>query len=84
MAGGDERNRLRAQARRVRAWSRDHIPPGLRLVVGLGLILGGVLGFLPILGFWMIPLGMAVAAADVGPIRRWWKKRRKDRRGNDR
>ena len=47
---------------------RRRVPPGLRLVVGILLIGGGVLGFLPVLGFWMIPLGIAVAALDVGPI----------------
>jgi hypothetical protein len=48
----------------------------MRLVLGLLLVVGGVLGFLPVLGFWMIPLGMAVAAADVAPIRRWWRGRK--------
>ena len=41
---------------------------GARLVLGLLLILGGVLGFLPVLGFWMIPLGIAVAALDIRPL----------------
>ena len=58
------RNRLRRVLVRIRA----RVPPGLRLVLGLLLIVGGVLGFLPILGFWMIPLGVAVAALDVKPI----------------
>lgn len=76
MAKKDRRTQIRDQARRVRKWSRDHIPPGLRLVAGLVLMAAGVLGFLPILGFWMLPLGMAVAAADVLPIWRWWKRRK--------
>jgi hypothetical protein len=50
---------------------RRRVPPGLRLVLGLLLIVGGILGFLPILGFWMIPLGVAVAALDVIPLWRW-------------
>jgi hypothetical protein len=29
---------------------------------------GGVLGFLPILGFWMLPLGVGVASLDVKPL----------------
>ena len=37
----------------------------LRLGIGVALIVGGVLGFLPVLGFWMIPLGVAVLAYDV-------------------
>ena len=35
-----------------------------RLIVGVVLIFLGFLGFLPILGFWMIPLGIAVLAFD--------------------
>jgi len=49
---------------------RRTVPPGLRLVLGLLLICGGVLGFLPILGFWMLPLGVAVAALDLIPLYR--------------
>ncbi len=49
---------------------RRRVPPGLRLVLGLLLICGGILGFLPILGFWMIPLGFAVAMLDVMPLYR--------------
>lgn len=37
---------------------------------GLLLIFAGVFGFLPILGFWMIPLGIAVAALDIRPLGR--------------
>ena len=31
----------------------------------LVVMLGGALGFLPILGFWMLPLGLALLAQDV-------------------
>jgi hypothetical protein len=34
--------------------------PLLRVAFGVVLIIGGVLGFLPILGFWMVPLGLVV------------------------
>ena len=33
------------------------------------LIVGGVLGFLPILGFWMVPLGLALLALDLPFLR---------------
>ena len=36
----------------------------LRPPVGVGLIVMGIFGFLPVLGFWMIPLGLAVLAVD--------------------
>ena len=61
---------------RARAWVTAHMPPGLRLVLGLLLILAGVFGFLPVLGFWMIPLGVAIAALDVVPLWRWITGRR--------
>jgi UPF0716 family protein affecting phage T7 exclusion len=63
-----DQGRIRATVRRVQDWSRRHIPPGLRLVAGLLLMIGGVFGFLPVVGFWMFPLGVAVAALDVMPI----------------
>ena len=37
-------------------WAR---PP-----LGVALIVLGMFGFLPVLGFWMIPLGLAVLAID--------------------
>ncbi len=46
----------------------------VRIPVGIVLILAGFVGFLPILGFWMIPLGLALLALDVpflrGPLAR--------------
>ena len=54
-----------------------------RIVLGAGLILGGLLGFLPVLGFWMIPLGLLVLSVDLPVVRRWrrqitvwWHRRR--------
>jgi hypothetical protein len=48
--------------------TRKRVPPGLRLVLGILLICGGIVGFLPVLGFWMIPLGVMVAALDIKPL----------------
>ncbi len=61
---------LKGRMSRALVRIRARVPPGLRLVLGLVLIGGGVLGFLPVLGFWMIPLGVAVAALDVRPLLR--------------
>lgn len=54
-----------------------------RVAVGGGLMAGGVLGFLPVLGFWMVPVGVAVLSHDLHPVRRarrrlsvWWKRRK--------
>ena len=47
--------------------------PGTRLtrvVLGVVLCAGGFLGFLPILGFWMLPLGILVLSVDFHPVRR--------------
>jgi hypothetical protein len=41
-----------------------------RIALGSALIAGGCLGFLPILGFWMIPLGVLVLSVDLHPVRR--------------
>lgn len=45
-------------------------------------MVGGVLGFLPVLGFWMLPLGMALIALDLPPTRhiieRWMEQLKPD------
>ncbi|MDD9909977.1 MAG: hypothetical protein OXR62_09820 [Ahrensia sp.] len=45
-----------------------------RLIVGVLLIFGGALGFLPILGFWMIPLGLVVLSQDFPAVRRFQRR----------
>jgi hypothetical protein len=43
-----------------------------RIAIGVALVLlGGLGGWLPILGFWMAPLGLVVLAVDIPIIRRW-------------
>ena len=59
----------------------------LRIALGGFFVLCGLLGFLPILGFWMIPVGLAVLAVDIPAARRahrrltvtalrWWDEAR--------
>lgn len=72
--------KIRRMNQRFLVRVRRRVPPGLRLVVGLLLILGGVFGFLPVLGFWMIPLGLGVAALDVLPLWRWLRGRQRNGR----
>jgi len=62
----------------------------VRIPAGILLIAGGFVGFLPILGFWMVPLGLLLLAQDVPFLKRptskaivwgertWtrWKRRR--------
>jgi predicted PurR-regulated permease PerM len=55
---------------RLLRWAQRRLPPGVRSLLGLVLCAFGFLGFLPILGFWMIPLGIALVVADFPPLRR--------------
>jgi len=43
---------------------------GVRVTIGVLLIVGGILGALPILGFWMAPLGLAILSVDYAWARR--------------
>jgi hypothetical protein len=67
-----------------------HLPRSKPVRIGIGslLIVLGTLGFLPVLGFWMIPLGLLVLSHDVAWARRrrrqlavWWERRQR-RNGN--
>lgn len=42
----------------------------LRVAIGIVLVILGMLGFLPVLGFWMIPLGLLVLSYEFHVIRR--------------
>ena len=42
----------------------------VRVPLGILLVAGGLLGFLPVLGFWMVPLGLLLLALDVALLRR--------------
>ncbi len=55
----------------------------LRIVIGMLLIIFGILGFLPVLGFWMVPLGILILSYEFATVRRfrrrsvvWWERRR--------
>jgi hypothetical protein len=59
----------------------------VRIGLGVGfIILGGVFGWLPVLGYWMVPVGFLILASDIPAIRRfnrrvtikvvgWWQGR---------
>jgi hypothetical protein len=59
-----------------------------RIALGTGLVLaGGLGGWLPVLGFWMVPLGLVVLSVDIPSVRRrrrkaavkllgWWRGRK--------
>ena len=59
--------------RRIRPLYRwgTKLPPVIRSLLGVLLIGAGVLGaVLPVLGVWMVPLGVLFVALDVPPWRR--------------
>ena len=76
-------------AHKVRLFNRHwHLPKSKPIRIGLGIVLVacGLLGFLPVLGFWMIPLGLLVLSVDIPVVRRWrrqvtvwWHRRRGER-----
>lgn len=45
--------------------------PWLRVVLGIAFVIGGMGFVLPVLGLWMIPLGLVLLSWDVGVLRRW-------------
>jgi hypothetical protein len=59
--------------RRIEMFGRGfNLPQGRwqRIALGVALVLGGLVGFLPILGFWMIPLGLFVLSLELASVRR--------------
>jgi hypothetical protein len=67
---GRVEQRLPGRLGRIFRWLMSPAARWLRIPSGLLLIAGGVLGFLPILGFWMIPLGLILLAQDIPFLRR--------------
>jgi hypothetical protein len=51
-------------------WVRKPQMHLIRIPLAILLIFGGIFSFLPILGLWMLPLGLAVLAVDVPPLKR--------------
>ena len=50
-------------------WSRRPSSRWVRVPAGVFLIGASILGFLPVLGFWMLPLGLVLLAEDLLPAR---------------
>lgn len=64
---------------------------GVRVAIGVALCIFGLLGFLPVLGFWMFPLGLLVLSYEFAAVRRlrrrltvWWERRRRPAQSADR
>lgn len=58
---------------RFEAWVARQ-PVWLRIPLGIALCLGGFLWFFPVLGLWMLPIGLIVLAQDIP-----WLHQRRER-----
>jgi len=73
--------------RKINIFGREFTMPRSRrrrIGIGAGLVILGCLGFLPILGYWMVPLGLLVLSYEFATIRRFrrrfvirWERRRR-------
>lgn len=61
--------RLPARVRDAVTWLREPSRRPMRLAAALALIGGGVLSFLPVLGLWMLPLGLALLSEDIPALK---------------
>lgn len=69
--------RKRQDPNRLRFGNRSIGLPRSRMVrIGLGVSLVGLglFGILPVLGFWMIPLGLIVLSVDLPGVRKWRRR----------
>ncbi|MFT6658754.1 hypothetical protein [Maritalea sp.] len=75
-------------ARRAMRWLRNPYGRLIRIPLGVLLVLGGILSILPLLGIWMLPLGLLLLAIDIPflqrpvgqwiiRLRRWWENWRR-------
>jgi hypothetical protein len=62
-------NRLPKRVRSTVRFVRQPSARWLRIPTGVLLTVGGTLWFLPIAGLWMLPIGLALLADDVQPLR---------------
>lgn len=85
-------SKLPPKLARFSTWVRQPSSRLVRIPLGILLIIGGILSFLPVLGLWMLPLGLMLIAQDIpflqGPIVRllgWmerkWRERQRARGG---
>lgn len=60
---------LPKSVRKFVSWLRGPSVRPFRIPVGILLIVGGIFSFLPILGIWMLPLGLVLLAEDFPFLR---------------
>ncbi|WP_430715293.1 hypothetical protein [Rhodopseudomonas boonkerdii] len=62
--------KLPARPARFVSWLRRPSSRFVRFPLAILLIIGGILSFLPILGLWMLPLGLILIAQDIAPLQK--------------
>lgn len=63
-------SKLSTRWARVVAWLRKPSSRYVRIPLAILLIIGGILSFLPVLGLWMLPLGLLLIAQDIPPLQK--------------
>ncbi len=67
-------NKLPRQVQAGVKWLRYPPRKAVRLLVSAFLILGGILSILPVLGLWMLPLGLALMSDDIPRLKVWLER----------
>lgn len=86
--------RLPAGPAKFVGWLRKPSSKLVRIPLGILLIIGGIFSILPILGLWMLPLGLILIAQDIpflekpvakmlGWMERKWLERQRSRQSRD-
>ena len=64
-----DRLEQRGRLQRIIRWTRDPAIRRHRLPLGVLCLIGGLFWFLPILGIWLLPIGLVLIAHDVPRLR---------------
>jgi hypothetical protein len=74
---------LPGRMQRVIKWLRQPSSRWARIPAGVLFIIGGIFAILPVLGLWMLPVGLVLLAEDIPALRRmtdrcldWIERRR--------
>ena len=62
--------KLPAGPARFVSWLRKPSSRLVRFPLAILLVIGGIFSFLPILGLWMLPLGLILIAQDIPPLQK--------------
>lgn len=69
--------RFRLRGHKIEVFGRSIGLPASRIgriALGIALLIGGLFSFLPVLGIWMIPVGLLVLSVDLALVRRWRRR----------